>query len=72
VIWSLKSKKFSVFFKKNIFNFFFFFFLKGNKDFEEFQAIMHFLKTPCFNSLSEIKIDTLSWGIKSSSKRKVF
>ena len=50
---------------------FYLIFEKGDKNFEDFQAILHFLKTPSFNSLCEYKIEMMSWGIKSNSKRKV-
>ena len=45
--------------------------LKGNNYFEDFQGVLHFTKLPFFDSLIGSKIDAVSWGIKTCSKRQV-
>lgn len=45
--------------------------IKGNNYFEDFQGILHFKNLPFFDSLIGSKIEAISWGIKTSSKRQV-
>jgi hypothetical protein len=41
------------------------------EELEHFHGILNFLKVPAFNSFLNFKLETISWGIKASSKRKI-